>query len=142
VETSLRKTLFLVALTLSCAVSAKPAPNAGDVAVKPAVMCAIDFAHAPGADGCSDFESPEMRSRLQHSGSVSRCTKSGVIRTHQMSKHGFDIAAEEIIPCAELGDRCRALMLGPGQHVMPNLINFVPMLWSHQSISRKLAITS
>ena len=36
-ETSLRKTLFLVALTLSCAVtvSAKPAPNAGDVAVKP-----------------------------------------------------------------------------------------------------------
>src|SRR6478736_7496615 len=37
VETSLRKTLFLIALTLSCAVtvSAKPAPNAGDVAVKP-----------------------------------------------------------------------------------------------------------
>jgi len=35
VETSLRKTLFLVALTLSCAVSAKPAPNTGDVAVKP-----------------------------------------------------------------------------------------------------------
>ena len=36
-ETSLRKTLFLIALTLSCAVtvSAKPAPNAGDVAVKP-----------------------------------------------------------------------------------------------------------
>ncbi len=36
-ETLLRKILFLVALTLSCAVvaSAKPAPNAGDVAVKP-----------------------------------------------------------------------------------------------------------
>ncbi len=34
-ETSLRKILFLVALTLSCAALAKPAPNAGDVAVKP-----------------------------------------------------------------------------------------------------------
>jgi carboxyl-terminal processing protease len=35
VEISLRKTFFLIALTLSSAVSAKPAPNAGDVAVKP-----------------------------------------------------------------------------------------------------------
>jgi len=35
VEISLRKTFFLIALTLSCAAAAKPAPTAGDVAVKP-----------------------------------------------------------------------------------------------------------
>ncbi|HSE13137.1 MAG TPA: hypothetical protein VLB69_10935, partial [Rudaea sp.] len=35
VELSLRKYLFLIALTLSCAVWAKPAPNSGDIALKP-----------------------------------------------------------------------------------------------------------